>query len=112
MPIPLSTTVESTFQVLDPIIVAPPGSDPLTYVESGLTQLPMGQQQVTIPFTVNKISAYVIEEAIVVNTVDNPVLVLPFDVTAQPLSGFTIVLSATPDTGNYYLQWRVGVPPS
>ena len=105
-------TTLSPFQILDPIITAPPGTDPLTYVESGLTSLPIGQRQVVVTFQKPKVSAYVFEEVEIVNTLDNPVLVLPFDIIAQPLTGFTIVLSATPDTGNYSLQWRVGVPPS
>ena len=107
-----TTTTVSPFQVIDPIIVAPTGSNPLSYVEGGITNLTMGQQVITITFQQVKISPYVFVESEVVNTIDSPVLNLDFDITKQDLDKFQVTLNGTPDTVNYFLHWRVAVPPA
>ena len=107
-----TTTVETTFQVLDPIIVPPPGTNPLAYVEEGYTNLPVGQQEVTIPFTVQKVADYVFAELEIVNIADATVLTITTEIVAFDSNGFSVILNGTPDTANYYLKWRVGVPPA
>jgi hypothetical protein len=107
-----TTTIESTFQVLDVIISPPPGTNPLAYVETGLTNLPMSQQTTAVVFQVQKVSAWTLVEGEIVNTMDATPINFSWELTAYPLTGFTVKLSGLPDTNNYYFRWRVGVPPS
>jgi hypothetical protein len=107
-----TTTVETTFQVLDPIVELPPGTDPLAYAESGLTQLDMGVQTKSVIFATTKIAPYVFVESEIINTMDSPALNLDFELIAESLTGFTIKLNGLPDTNNFYLKWRVQVPPA
>lgn len=107
-----TTTVESTFQVLDPVISPPPGTNPLSYIESGLTQLTVGVQSKAIVFTVTKAAAYVIVEAEIVNTLDATPIDLGWKITSESLTGFTVLLSGLPDSANYFFRWYVQVPPA
>jgi len=106
-----TVTIEESFQVLDPIAVTPPGTDPKTYLESGYTNLTSGQQTKVITFTVAKIAVYDFVELEIVNVTDATPINFSFEITAKSLTGFTITLSGLPDTANYYLQWTVQVPP-
>jgi hypothetical protein len=112
MSIQLTNTVETEFQVLDPIFTPPPGTDPKEYLETGLTQLISGQQTTVVTFLTAKAAPYVFVEADIINSVDNPPLVLSFELTNQTLTGFTIQLDGLPTTNNGYLRWTVQVPPS
>jgi hypothetical protein len=107
-----SNTDESNFQILDPISVAPPGTNPLAYVEPGLTQLTQGVQTKVVTFQVTKAGAYSFVEAEIINTLDNPALNLDFEFIATSLTGFTIKLNGLPDTSNSYLRWLVQVLPT
>lgn len=107
-----TNTTEDSFQVLDPIVTVPPGSDPKAYLETGLTQLTSGQQSKTVTFLTAKAGVYVFVEADIINTLDNPPLVLSFELTNQTLAEFTIQLDGLPDTSNSYLRWCVQVLPS
>ena len=106
------TTTEDSFQVLDPIVAPAPGTDPKAYLESGLTQLTSGQQSKTVTFLTAKVATYVFVEADIINTVDNPPLILNFNVTNETLTGFTIQLDGLPTTSNGYFKWTVQVPPT
>jgi len=110
--IPTTTTIVETFQVLDSVLVPPPGSDPKAYLETGLTQLTSGQQTQIVTFLSTKAGAYVFVEADSINTVDNPPLVLSFEFTNQTSTGFTIQLDGLPTTSNGYLRWTVQVLPT
>jgi hypothetical protein len=107
-----TTTTVDSFQILDPISSVPPGVNKLAYLESGLTQLTSGQQTKVIPFQAIKAGTYIFVEADIINTTDNPPLVLSFELTNQSLTGFTIQLDGLPDTSNSYLRWCVQVPPA
>lgn len=106
-----TTTVESQFQVLDPIDSAPPGANLLAYVESGVTQLPTTTNVMNITFTVTKVSAeYLFDELYVKNTTDaSPVLFDQPEVTAVSTTGFSILLNGIADTTNYNLIWKVRI---
>lgn len=112
MPIQTTTTVETEIQVLDPIVTAPIGSDPLAYLESGYTNLMIGTQVTAVVFTVTKAAVYDFIELEIVNVTDANPVNFSFEVTAKSLTGFTVTLSGLPDTSNYYLQWTVQVPPA
>lgn len=106
-----TNTTESTFQVLDPIDVAPPGSTLAQYVESGLTQIPIGQQTLTVIFLTTKVSsAYLFDQLEVQNTVDASPLILAPEITATNTTSFTVQFNGVPDTGNSYLRWKVRIP--
>lgn len=106
-----TTTSVDTFQILDPIVVPPVGTDPLAYSESGLTNLTIGQQSDSITFQITKAGSYVFVELEVINTTDATPAVIDADVTAQSTTGFTVKLSGLPDTANYFLKWFVQIPP-
>jgi hypothetical protein len=107
-----TTTVETTFQVLDPITSPPPGTNPKAYLEAGYTNLPINQQVTSVTFTVPKISAYDFVELHVANVTDATPITFAVEVTTESLTGFTVRLDGLPDTSNYYLSWCVQVPPS
>lgn len=107
-----TTKTVDTVQILDPIVTAPIGTNPLAYLESGLTQLTQGVQTKAVTFLLTKAAAYVFVEADIINTLDSPPLILSFELTAQSSTGFTIKLNGLPDTNNSYLRWTVQVPPA
>lgn len=107
-----TTTTETTFQILDPIVSPPAGTNPLAYLESGYTNLPINQQVTSVTFTVAKIAAYDFVELHVKNVTDATPISFAIEVTAESLTGFTIRLDGKPDTTNYYLSWVVQVPPT
>lgn len=107
-----TTTTVDSFQILDPIVSPPPGTNPMAYLESGYTNLPISQQVTSVVFQATKASAYKFVELDIVNVTDATPIKFSFDITAQPLTGFTISLSGLPDTSAYFLQWTVQVTPS
>lgn len=111
-PIDTVVTDEQSFNVVDPIDSAPPGSDIGAYVEESVDQLTMGQQVHTVTFaTAKESSDYLWDQLVVQNTVDDPPLVITADmITRFDQNGFDVLLNAKPDTGNYYLKWKVRIP--
>lgn len=111
---PIDTVVvdEQSFNVVNPIDSAPPGSDIGAYVEESVDQLTMGQQVHTVTFaTAKESSDYLFDQLVVQNTVDDPPLVITADmITRFDQNGFDVLLNAKPDTGNYYLKWKVRIP--
>lgn len=111
-PIDTVVTDEQSFNVVDPIDSAPPGSDVEAYVEESVDQLTMGHQVHTVTFATAKASSdYLFDQLVVQNTVDDPPLVITADmITRFDQNGFDVLLNAKPDTGNYYLKWKVRIP--
>lgn len=111
MPIPTEVTEVDSFEIIEKIDVAPPGSDFLAYVESGLEQLSLGNQVQSVTFTVEKAGlGYVFDEFIIYNHVDVSPIVIGSIETRKSTTGFEFTLTASPDTGNYYLRWKVRIP--
>lgn len=111
-PIDTIVTDEQSFNVVEPIDSAPPGSDIGAYVEESVDQLTLGQQVHTVTFATAKASSdYLFDQLVVQNTVDDPPLVITADmITRFDQNGFDVLLNAKPDTGNYYLKWKVRIP--
>lgn len=111
-----TNTTESSFQVLDAIDVAPPGSTLAQYVESGVTNIPNGSSTLTIAFLTTKIStAYLFDESYVSNTVDaNPLVLNPPEIIqpAKTTSGFTVAFNGAADSVNYQYVWKIRIPTS
>ena len=107
-----TTTTEDSFQVLDPIDVAPPGSNLQAYVESGVVNIPNGSSTLTVSFLVQKFNTeYLWDELYVKNTVDvNPLVLNPPEITAFDQNGFTVAFNGAADTVNYYLIFKVRIP--
>lgn len=111
MPIPTDITIESSFEVVDPVDVAPPGSNFEAYVETGTTQLTLGDQVHTVTFNTEKAAlSYVFDELVIYNEVDATPIVLGYIETAKSTTGFELTTTAAPDTGNYYVRWKVRIP--
>jgi hypothetical protein len=106
-----TVTIEQSFQVLDSIPVAPPGSNIAQYFESNATQLQPATKILNVTFVTPKIASnYGFTEAYLRNTVDDPVPEFDFTITNQTVTGFQVVLSAKPTTTNNYFVWSVIVP--
>ena len=110
-----TVTIEETFQVLDSIQAAPPGSTIGQYTESnpsGGTPLPTNTNVLSVTFVTTKTdSDYVFDELVVKNTVDsNPISFSTPEVIAVSTTGFSVQFSAVADTTNYRLHWTVRIP--
>lgn len=106
-----TTTIETDFQVLDPIDVAPPGSTLAQYVESGFTQIPNGSQTLTVTFvTVKALDEYLFDELEVQNTVDAVPLVMSPEITSYNKNGFSVAFNGAPDSISYFLRWKIRIP--
>lgn len=105
----VSTT--TTFQVLDPEAVVPPGSTIEQYTEDGVTQLSVGVQIYTVTFGTAKANAdYIFDESFIQNLVDASPLGLTFAITNKTTTTFQLTLTGgTPDTVNYFFQWAVRI---
>lgn len=111
MSIPTDVILESSFNVLEPQDVAPAGSPFEAYVESGSQQIGPGDQTIDVVFdTAKATAAYMFDQLIIRNTVDGTPFVGGYTVTDKTVDGFQLTLSFTPDTGNYYLDWKVRIP--
>lgn len=111
MSIPTDVVLENSFQVLDPLDIAPPGTNLEAYVEEAVTQLTQGQQVHSIVFAVQKASLnYHFDEEQMRNTTDAAPRVFSWLITNKSVDGFEVTLSGTPDTGNYYFSWKVRIP--
>lgn len=84
-----------------------PNSDELNeYVNYQLPQ----QQQVVIPFRVKKTSETIIDKGLrIYNGVDDPQMIIGFNVVGSTSGSITVLLSNIPDSNNYYIRGYAGV---
>lgn len=87
----------------------PPAISNSLYYESINVNLPIDELQVIIPFAMPRARATVVLIGNVYNPVDDPQLVIGYNVVATALNSITILLSAAPDSTNYYLKGYVQV---
>lgn len=79
------------------------------YYETININLPIGVLQVVIPYSLPKVTSSAIPVAAVYNFVDDPQLIIHFNVAARSLNSMTLLLSAAPDSPNYFLKGYIQV---
>lgn len=111
MIIPCTTSVVTTFQVLDPTPIIPPGSTIGQYVETGSQQLSIGVQDYTVTFATPKISDdYIFDAGTIRNDTDSPAAGLGFEITAKSTIAFSFsTTNGVPETVNTFFDWAVRI---
>lgn len=105
-----TNTLETVYQVLDPIPVIPPGGTKGQYLENGILTLNIGQNVYSVTFLTVKVSAlYIFDEAVIRNTVDDPAPAFEFTISNQTTTGFQLLLDSKPVTANSAFVWAVRI---
>jgi hypothetical protein len=87
-------------------IKGPPGD--VATIINGTTPLVNGQSYIDVIFDNDQTGDWIPGTSMISNTVDaSPLIIVPGTVVRRDSSGFRVLLSGAPDSGNYVFNWQI-----